>query len=476
MTIRAEIDEQKNGWAALLGPSFSLILASLGTSTAAVTLPELSGEFQGSSLDTTFVVSAYILATTALIVPVGRAGDLFGKRTALVLGLCLFILGAFLAFYAATLSVLIVSRLIQGAGAAAMMAMPLAQVRDVVATGQVGRWMGMMGTMSAIGTASGPALGGAIVASFGWRAVYLLQIPVAGIALALCLIYITDNKRADTHTKIDFAGAGALAICIAAFTFFISDVVSGFDAVTLLLLAVALMTFAGFLAIEHRTATPILPLELLRSPHLRLSLAMNAIVSLVMMGILIVGPFFLTGGLGQTTAQMGLAMSVGPIASALSGIPAGWLTEKIGADRAVFVGGLAVTIATATMAGLPYMFGIGGFIAAFVLLSPSYQVFLAALNTSVMENALEKDRGVTSGVLNLSRNFGFILGASAISGLFWSLVHLDTGIADEAQRVSLAMAATFALCSGLASGVALLAILASRLKIAEDEPNETEQS
>ncbi|MEM7746713.1 MAG: MFS transporter [Pseudomonadota bacterium] len=476
MTIPSEADLGNNGRIALLGPSLSIILASLGTSIAAVTLPNLSQEFHRADLDTTFVVSAYILATTALIVAVGRAGDLYGRRTVLVLGLCLFMLGAALAFNAATLPVLVVSRVIQGAGAAAMMAMPLAQVRDVVSTGQVGRWMGIMGTMSAIGTASGPALGGAIVASFGWRTVYLLQIPVAGIALALCLIYVTDNRRANARTKIDFAGAGALAVFIAAFTFFISDIASGFDAVTASSLVVALAACAGFLAIEHRTATPILPLELLRSPHLRLSLAMNAIVSLVMMGILVVGPFFLTGGLGLTTGQMGLAMSVGPIASALSGIPAGRLTEKIGPHRAVFVGGLAVTIAAAAMAGLPFLFGLSGFIAAFLLLSPSYQVFLAALNNSVMECALEKDRGVTSGVLNLSRNSGFILGASAISGIYWSLTGLDIGIADETQRISLAMVGTFALCSGLASGVAFLAFLAARIKTADGEPSKKQQS
>ncbi|MEL7150470.1 MAG: MFS transporter [Pseudomonadota bacterium] len=470
MTTGAKADERNNGRAALLGPSLSVIVASLGTSTAAVTLPELSRDLQGASLDATFVVSAYILATTALIVPVGRAGDLFGKRTVLVLGLCLFMFGAALAYVAATLPVLVVSRAIQGAGAAAMMAMPLAQVRDCVATGQVGRWMGIMGTMSAIGTASGPALGGAIVASFGWRAVYSLQIPVAGVALALCLIYVTNTKRADACTKIDVAGAGALAVFIASFTFLISDIASGFDAVAALLLAVTLTAYLGLLAIEQRTPIPILPLELLRSPHLRLSLAMNAIVSLVMMGVLVVGPFFLTGGLGLTTAQMGLAMSVGPIVSALSGIPAGRMTEKIGAGRAVFVGGLAVTIAAAAMAGLPFLFGLGGFIAAFMLLSPSYQVFLAALNTSVMENAPEKDRGVTSGVLNLSRNFGFILGASAISAIFWSLAGLHSGIADEAQRIRLAMAGTFVLCSGLASGVALLAFLAERVKNAESGP------
>jgi MFS family permease len=159
---------------------------------------------------------------------------------------------------------------------------------------------------------------------------------------------------------------------------------------------------------------------------------------------------------------MGLVMSIGPISSSLSGIPAGRLTERIGADRAALVGASAMVIATAAMAGLPYVFGLSGFVMAFMLLSPSYQVFLAALNTSVMATASEQDRGVTSGILNLSRNFGFVLGAGAVSAVFWSLARFETGIRDDAQIISFAMAGTFAICSVLTFGAVLLAILSSR--------------
>lgn len=471
MTMRTKTDPRQFTASTLLGPCLSLVLAALGTSTAAVTLPALSRDFQGASLDTTLVVSIYILATTALIVPVGRVGDLIGKRSVLTLGLSLHIIGAILAFYAPTLPILVAGRFVQGAGAAAMMAMPLALVRDFVTPGRVGRWMGLMGTMSAIGTASGPALGGAIIAAFDWRAVYLLQIPVALVALFLCLVCLRSNHRSDTPPDINFAGAGALAVFLAALTFLISDVANGFDLFTIMLFAVVLVAFTGFLAIESRTKNPVIPFELLRSAHLRFSLVMNAMVSLVMMGILVIGPFFLTGGLGLTTVQMGLAMSVGPISAALSGIPAGRFTDRIGPRRAVLVGASALTIATAAMAVLPCVSGLGGFIVAFMLLAPSYQVFLAALNTSVMEYASEQDRGVTSGVLNLSRNFGFILGASAISALFWSLVRLQNGIRDEAQEISLAMAGTFATCCLLALGVVLLAILSNRRQIRADQPD-----
>ncbi len=462
MDDSARSETQDNAVAGLSGPCLSIVLASLGTSSAAIILPELSHDFPDQRFDLTLVVSIYILATTALIVPVGRAGDLFGKRTVLVSGLCLYVLGAFLAFQAPTLLILVASRFIQGAGAAAMMAMPLAVVRDLVPAGQVGRWMGVMGTMSAVGTASGPALGGTVVAVFGWRAVYLMQIPVAVVALALCLVYVQNQKRPDSRKGIDLAGASALALFLAAVTFLVSDIANGFDLVLAGLAVAALGAIAAFVAIESRTEAPIIPLELLRSRQLRFSLAMNAIISLVMMGVLMVGPFFLLDGLGLTTVQMGLTMSVGPISSALSGIPAGRLTEKIGAGRAVFVGASALVAATAAMAVLPYVVGIAGFILAFLLLAPSYQLFLTALNTSVMENASEQDRGVTSGVLNFSRNFGFILGAGTVSSVFWSLAGLETSIQDGAQMISLAMAGTFAICCILALGVMALAIIAPR--------------
>jgi MFS family permease len=316
--------------------------------------------------------------------------------------------------------------------------------------------------MSAIGTASGPAVGGAVVAAFGWRAVYLLQIPLAVAALILCLLYIQKARRTDEYKGIDLPGASALAVFLAALTFVVSDLADGFDVASAMITIAAGGAFLAFLWIEKRSRSPIVPLGLLRSGHLRVSLAMNAIVSLIMMGILVGGPFFLTEGLELTTAQMGLAMSVGPIMSAFSGIPAGRMTEKTGVDRAVLFGASAMVVATGMMAGLPYLFGLAGFVLAFVMLAPSYQVFLAALNTSVMMQVSKQDRGVASGILNLSRNFGFILGAGTISAIFWSLARVGGNAGDSTVQISAAMAGTFAICSVLSLGVLALAVLLHR--------------
>lgn len=469
MTNSSPSTDQKRTLVPLFGPSLSILLAAVGISSAAVTLPDVSVAFVGQGLDPTLVVSMYILAVTALIVPVGRAGDLYGKRTVLVSGLCFFAVGAVFAYLATTLPVLIASRFVQGAGAAAMMAMPLAMVRDLVKVGQTGRWMGVLGTMTAVGTASGPAIGGALAASFGWRSVYLMQIPVALAALAICLVWIRSSTATAEKRSIDLPGASTLAFFLTALTFLVPGVANGLDLMDGSVGALALGALIAFYVIESRSASPIIPLDLLRSGRLRINLAMNVIVSLVMMGILVIGPFFLINGLELTTAQMGLAMSVGPVSSALSGIPAGRLTEKLGASGAVNAGASTMALACAAMAVLPYLFGLGGFILAFILLAPSYQLFLAALNTSVMENASEQVRGVTSGILNLSRNFGFILGAGSVNAVFWILASDDTGMQDSAQMIRFAMAGTFAMCCVLVVGVACLSVLAQRSSISKEE-------
>ncbi|MEO1223009.1 MAG: MFS transporter [Pseudomonadota bacterium] len=470
---RTESDGPARRMAPLLGPCLSIVLASLGISIAAVTLPDLSRDFVGTGVDTNLVITIYILATTALLVPAGRAGDLFGKRTVLVGGLTVYGLGSVLALFSESLSMLIAARFIMGAGAAAMMAMPLAQVRDVVAPAHTGRWMGVMGTMSAIGTASGPALGGAITASLGWRGVFLVQIPLAVIAIGLCLLFLSNGHKAVTRPRFDLAGAIAMAVSLAALTFLISDLAAGFGGTDVLWLPLAVAAFAAFLIIEARAEAPIVALSAFRSRPLSLGLGMNAIISLVMMGVLVTGPFFLTGGLGLTTAQMGLAMSVGPISAALSGVPAGRLVEWVGPGRAVVVGSIMVSAGAAGLAGLPYVLGLVGFVLAFVILAPGYQLFLAAVNTLVMATANDQDRGVISGLLNLGRSFGFIVGASVMSTLFWWLVRINGDAAPVGQDIRFAMVGTFAFAAALTAGVAGLALALPAPRSTDQRQNET---
>jgi MFS family permease len=154
---------------ALAGLSLSILLASLGTSIANVGLPTLAQAFNASFQEVQWVVLAYLLAITTVIVSAGRLGDLIGRRRLLLAGISLFTVASVLCSFAPTLWFLIAARTAQGLGAAIMMALTMAFVGETVPKEKTGSAMGLLGTMSAIGTALGPSLGGILIASLGWR-------------------------------------------------------------------------------------------------------------------------------------------------------------------------------------------------------------------------------------------------------------------------------------------------------------------
>src|ERR1700712_747263 len=165
--------------------SLSMLLSSLGTSIANVGLPTLAQAFTASFQEVQWIVLAYLLASTTLIVSVGRLGDIAGRRRLLLAGIVLFTLASVLCGAAPTLWLLIGARAAQGLGAAIMMALSMAFVGETVPKGKTGAAMGLLGTMSAIGTALGPSLGGFLIAGSGWRAILLINVPLGVLAFLL---------------------------------------------------------------------------------------------------------------------------------------------------------------------------------------------------------------------------------------------------------------------------------------------------
>ncbi|WZB77144.1 MFS transporter [Achromobacter insuavis] len=184
------------------------------------------------------------------------------------------------------------------------------------------------------------------------------------------------------------------------------------------LLLAALAAGWLFLRVETRTASPLLDPALLRQPRLGAGLAMNALVSTVMMATLVVGPFYLTQALGLSPARAGLAMSAGPLVSALCGVPAGRLVDRYGAGRITRVALAALAVGTALLAAAPATLGVAGYIGPIVLLTAGYATFQAANNTGVMAAIDARQRGLVSGMLNLSRNLGLVTGASVMGAVF----------------------------------------------------------
>jgi len=216
----------------------------------------------------------------------------------------------------------------------------------------------------------------------------------------------------------------------------------------------AILGVGLFVLTESRSQTPLIRMATFQNPVLSAGFAMSALVTTVVMATLVVGPFYLSGALGLDPAHVGLVMSSGPIIAALTGAPAGRLVDRLGAYRMGIAGLVGMVIGASLLSLLPTGFGIPGYIAPLVVITGSYALFQAANNTAVMTNIQPDQRGVISGMLNLSRNLGLITGASLMGAVFAMGAATTNLLEAPAASVESGMRLTF----GVATGLIILAL------------------
>jgi EmrB/QacA subfamily drug resistance transporter len=455
---------------ALAGLSLSMLLSSLGTSVANVALPTLAQAFDASFQDVQWIVLAYLLAITTLVVSAGRLGDMIGRRRLLLIGLFVFSAASILCGIAPTLWMLIAARAAQGCGAAVMMALTMAFVGETVPRDRTGSAMGLLGTMSALGTALGPSLGGLLIAGFGWRAIFLVNLPLGLLTLFFVGRFVPGDRPGPQNGRAGFDSVGTLllALALAAYALAMTLGRGSFGAVNIALLAAAIVAIGLFVLAEARAASPLIRLATFRDPVLDASLLASAMVSAVMMATLVVGPFYLARALGLDAVSVGLVVSVGPAVVALSGIPAGRIADRFGAQAMGVAGLAAIAAGSFIFAVMPMSSGVPGYIAPLVVITAAYALFQTANNTAVMAGVRPDRRGVVSGILNLSRNLGLVTGASVMGAVFV----FASGAADIATAEPLAIAAgmrmTFAVAGGLIV-VAFAAVIAGRVRARRSE-------
>lgn len=378
--------------------ALAMLLASLGTSIANIALPTLAEAFQAPFSQVQAVVVAYLAALTIAVLMAGRLGDRFGLKPMLLCGLGLFLAATLACAAAPELWTLVVARAFQGMGAAFLMVLSMALFRQISAEGQIGRAMGLLGTISAVGTALGPTLGGVLIPVAGWRGVFWVQLPIALVALVLTYLLLPDVPIAKRTRQ------------------------------------------AGFWSVWNW--------------ELGASLIVNVLVAAVMMTTLVVGPFYLGVGAGLTPAVAGLVMALGPVISIGAGVPSGRLVDHWGSGRVLAMGLVLLSVGALLLATLPGWIGVAGYAVGIVVLTPGYQLFQAANNTAVLADIPADRRGTVSGLLNLSRNCGLMLGASLMGAIF----AIGVGSADFLHASGADVLAGMRLTFGVAGVMMLIAL------------------
>lgn len=377
----------------------SMFLASLGTSIANIALPTLATSFSAPFVQVQAVVVAYLAALTISVLIAGRLGDSRGLKPMLMAGLVVFAVASALCGVAPNLWLLVAARALQGVGAAFLMTLAMALLRQTASEARLGQAMGLLGTVSALGTALGPSLGGLLIAQTGWRSIFWVQFPLACIAFLLAWVTLPGDPA---------KGVTASA--------------------------------SGWSVMDRRLAPKLL---------------VNLLVSTVMMSTLVVSPFYLGLALGLNATQVGFVMAIGPVISIFSGIPSGRLVDAWGSGRVLALGLVLLAVGAFLLAFLPNMVGISGYMLSIVILTPGYQLFQSANNTAVLADAPKERRGTVSGLLSLSRNIGLIAGASAMGAVF----SLGVGTPEFAHATASAIATGMRLTFLMAGGMMVFALM-----------------
>ncbi|MCC7479293.1 MFS transporter [bacterium] len=431
-------------WQATAALALATALASLGSSSMNIALPRLASDFHAGLPELQWAVLAYLLPGTALILIIGRLGDSFGTRRVLLLGLWLYVLGAVASALAPGLGWLLAARAVQGSGAAAMLALSLALAADSSSGGSGGRSMGLLASSSALGTALGPALGGLLLDGPGWRAVFaLLALLALGTAL-LSLRALAPDPQLDRPAlrAADLPPALLLSAGLTALMLALSFSRGSLSPAVGALLLAALVCAGLFYLLQRGSLRPLLAPELLQAGGMRSSLWQSLLVSAVLMASLVVGPFYLSEGLGLSSAISGLLLAAGPLVVMLSGPLAGAMTERFGPRCTAALGLAGLALAALLFALLPLALGLGGWLLPLTVLTFSYALFQTGNNTAVMAKAGTQLRAAAAAMLNLSRNLGLAAG-TAVFTLLYSLAS-ETAAGDAAAASSHGLHMVFA--------------------------------
>jgi len=417
--ITAE-DAHRRRWELLALTSIGAFMGPLDGSIVSVALPVMSPDLRLSFAASMWVQAAYLLATAVLLIPLGRLADQHGRVRFYLIGTAVFTAGSLLAALSVNGAWLILSRVIQGGGAALMVATSAAIVTAVFPPQERGRALGINVMAVYIGLSIGPPLGGILADTLGWRSIFLINLPIGLIVLVWGWMMLPRSERAQDAPRIDFAGAallGAFLISLLVPLTFASE--WGWAApLTLALLALAAASLAGFVVVERRVESPVLDLDLL--VHNRLFAAANTAALLNYMALYAIGlltAIFLEIVQDRSAAVTGWLMLSQPLLMAVLSPYAGHLSDRVG-SRVLATGGM-VTIAfgMVLLAAMPTTAPVWQVAADLAVVGLGMAAF-SAPNTSAIMGSVRRDQlSVAGAFLGTMRTAGMALSVALLGGI-----------------------------------------------------------
>src|SRR5437899_569250 len=428
--------------ATILGSSMAFIDGSVVN----IALPAIQQALHADAASTQWIVNAYLLLLGALVLVGGSAADLYGRRRIFLLGTAVFTTASIACGLAPNITVLVISRAVQGLGAALLTPASLAMLGGTFDQHERSHAIGIWAGVGALTAAAGPVLGGWLVDQVSWRAIFLLNVPLAVAAAGLAMFFACES-RDDNATRLDWMGAIMVAIGLAAITWALSAIpASGFrDQTVLAALGAGAAFLILFAAIEARSReAAMMPLPLYRSRNFAATNALTLLVYFALGGALYYLPFGLIRLGGYSATQAGAALLPFALIMGFGASSAGALADRFGPRLSLTAGPLiaACGLALLAFADLEKSYWAGVF-PAICVLAVGMTITVPPLTSTVMASVGEARAGIASGVNNaVARVAGLFAVAALGAVLFASFSHHLAGLppaqANEALNAILA--------------------------------------
>ena len=376
--------------------------------TVSVALPSIADAFKTDIPSVQWVVIGYALTISALLLPMGKLADMVGYKRVYVVGSLILVIGAILAGLATNLSILILFRVLQGVGGAMTQGTGMAIVVSSFPASERGKAIGLVMTMVGTGAVAGPAVGGILVSSLGWRSVFFLNVPLVllGVAASLAVLQGSRSPQDGPGLRFDWLGAVLSAAALVALLLLVSNgYKTGWNWPVIFIGAPGVLALIGsFIWWELHISDPMLDLRLFQRRTFSFGASAGFLAFLGSSGVLFLMPFYLQGVLGYSPAKAGLVVVPAALCMAILGPISGRLSDRYG-WRPFTVGGLALSVTGLfILSQVTVDSSLAQVLPALILLSSGNGVFYSPNSSSILSAVGQEQYGVVMGLLNLIRN------------------------------------------------------------------------
>jgi EmrB/QacA subfamily drug resistance transporter len=459
------ITDDNRKWWTLGAMCFALFMIMLDNTVVNVALPSIQKDLGASISGLEWTINGYTLSFAVLLATGGRLGDIFGRRRMFLCGVVIFTLSSATAGFAGDATSLVVSRIVQGVGAALMMPATLSIITNAFPASERGKAMGMWAGVSALALAVGPVLGGFLTEHVSWRAIFYLNIPVAIGAVTAALFAVRESRDTTVGRQVDYAGVAALTTGLTALILVLIEGNSwGWGSAKIIaLIAGAVLGLAAFVAIERRVKVPMVDFSLLSDRNFLGAVVVALIVSFSMLGVFFFLALYMQDILGYSPLEAGvrflpstlMIVSVAPVA--------GRLSDRFG-PRWLIAGGLTIVAASLySFSGIATDSGYLDLLPGFMLLGIGIAMTMSPMTSAAMNAVPVQKAGVASGVLSMFRMVGGSLGVAVTGAIFQARVGTSFETASPQQFVD-ALGFAMTVCAAVALTGAAIGAIAIRAK------------